>query len=167
VPENLPEPWLRGPISSVSALIAPVLYSFEQAREDLAKHTQELTTEQIWARPAGLPAVGFQLRHIAGSVDRLMSYLSGKQLDEAQLTALRDEMEPGESREALLALLNQVLQSAEEQIRAIDPATLADPRVVGRQRLPTTVAGLMIHIAEHTQRHVGQAITTAKVVLGL
>jgi hypothetical protein len=28
------------------------------------------------------------------------------------------------------------------------------------------VAGLLVHIADHTQRHVGQAITTAKILLG-
>jgi uncharacterized damage-inducible protein DinB len=163
MPETLPEPWLRGPIAGVSPLIAPVLRSLEQAREDLAKHTAELTMEQIWARPAGLPSVGFQLRHIAGSVDRLMTYLQGQSLSEAQLAILKYEMEPGASREELLARVNEVLAEAAARIRAIDPATLADPRVVGRRELPTTVAGLIVHIAEHTQRHVGQAITTAKV----
>jgi uncharacterized damage-inducible protein DinB len=44
----------------------------------------------------------------------------------------------------------------------MDPATLGDARTVGRKRLPTTVIGLLTHIAEHTQRHVGQAIVTAK-----
>jgi len=158
-----PEPWLRSPIPGVSPLIAPVLYSFEQAREDLAKHTAGLTTEQIWARPAGLPSVGFQLRHIAGSVDRLVTYLQGRVLSEAQLATLKIEMEPGASREELLMRVDEVLTAADATLRAIDPATLADPRAVGRQQLPTTVAGLMVHIAEHTQRHVGQAITTAKV----
>jgi hypothetical protein len=51
---------------------------------------------------------------------------------------------------------------AEETIRSIDPATLAEPRAVGRKRLPTTVIGLITHIAEHTQRHLGQAISAAK-----
>jgi len=37
-------------------------------------------------------------------------------------------------------------------------------RTVGRQSLPTTIGALLAHVAEHTQRHVGQAITTAKVV---
>jgi len=37
---------------------------------------------------------------------------------------------------------------------------------VGRAMLPSTVGGLLIHCAEHTQRHVGQAVTTAKVVMG-
>jgi hypothetical protein len=30
--------------------------------------------------------------------------------------------------------------------------------------LPTSVGGLLVHCADHTQRHVGQAVTTAKVV---
>jgi hypothetical protein len=29
------------------------------------------------------------------------------------------------------------------------------------------VGGLLVHIADHTQRHVGQAITTAKIVAGV
>jgi len=161
---ELPEPWLRGPISGVSPLIAPVLCSFEQAREDLEKHTRGLTTEQIWSRPGGVAPVGFQLRHIAGSVDRLMTYLLGKQLDETQMAALARELEPGESLDSLLAQVSKALGAAGEDILRIDPSILTEPRVVGRQRLPTTVAGLMLHIAEHTQRHVGQAITTAKFV---
>jgi len=167
MPELLPEPWLRGPISGVSPLIAPTLYSLEQAIEDLAKHTAGLSPAQIWASPAGLPPVGFQLRHIGGSVDRLVTYLLGGQLSETQLAILKIEMEPGASREELLARVSEVLTEAAATIRAIDPATLSEPRAVGRQKLPTTVAGLIVHIAEHTQRHVGQAITTAKATRAL
>jgi hypothetical protein len=156
------EPWLRGPIPDVSPLIAAVLYAFRQAHEDLATHTEGLTTEQIWARPLGLAPLGFHLRHIAGSVDRLVTYLMGNSLDEAQMAALRTEMEPGESGAALLAAVDRALAVAEARIRTIDPATLAEPRSVGRQQLPTTVIGLLVHIAEHTQRHVGQAISAAK-----
>jgi DinB superfamily len=158
----LPEPWLRGPIPGISPLIAPVLYAFQQAREDLAKHTGGLTADQIWARPLGLAPVGFHLRHIAGSVDRLTTYLLGAQLSEEQMAALNTEMKPGESQEKLLARVNDALARAEERIGSIDPATLAEPRAVGRQQLPTTVIGLLVHIAEHTQRHVGQAIGAAK-----
>jgi hypothetical protein len=39
---------------------------------------------------------------------------------------------------------------------------LPEPREVGRKRLPTTAIGLLTHIAEHTQRHVGQAISASK-----
>jgi uncharacterized damage-inducible protein DinB len=73
------------------------------------------------------------------------------------------EKNPGEpSRDQLLAGLDQAFRDAEAVIRTIDPATLADARTVGRRRLPTTVIGLLTHIAEHTQRHVGQAIAAAK-----
>jgi uncharacterized damage-inducible protein DinB len=138
------------------------MYSFQQAREDLAKHSAGLTDDEVWARPFGLTPLGFHLRHIAGSVDRLTTYLLGSQLDEAQMAALRNEMEPGESLTKLLAEVNESLARAEERIKSIDPAALAEPRKVGRQQLPTTVIGLLVHIAEHTQRHVGQAIGAAK-----
>jgi uncharacterized damage-inducible protein DinB len=154
----LPEPWLRGPIEGAHPLTAPVLYAFQQAREDLAQYTAGLTHEQLWATPHGFGSVGFHLRHIAGSTDRLMTYLQGKQLTADQLAAVAAEHEPSADRDTLLANLDRVFRQAEAVVRSIDPATLADPREVGRQRLPTTVIGLLTHIAEHTQRHVGQAI---------
>jgi uncharacterized damage-inducible protein DinB len=160
--KTLPEPWLRGPIPDISPLITPVLYSFQQAREDLAKHTESLTDNQTWARPFGLAPLGFHLRHIAGSVDRLTTYLTGAQLDDAQMAALKSEMEPGEPLTNLLAQVNESLAQAEERIKSIDPAILPEPRAVGRQQLQTTVIGLLVHVAEHTQRHVGQAISAAK-----
>ena len=139
-----------------------MLYAFQQTREDLARHTAGLTVGQVWARPHGLAPLGFHLRHMAGSVDRLTSYLEGRPLDEGQMAALAAEMEPGAGLEELLAGVDRALRRAEEIIRAIDPATFAEPRWVGRKRLPTTVIGLLVHIAEHTQRHLGQAIGAAQ-----
>lgn len=156
------EPWMRGPLPGIHPLIAPLFYSFQMAREDLAKHTAALTTEQIWATPHGFGAVGFHLRHIAGSTRRLITYVEGQQLSDAQLAALKSEKEPGATREALLAELSAAFEKAEATARALDPARLSDPRGVGRKQLPTTVIGLLVHIAEHTQRHVGQAISAAK-----
>lgn len=160
--QQLPEPWLRGPIEDVDPLLTPILYSFQQAREDLAHHTAGLTTEQIWARPHGFGSVGFHIRHIAGSMDRLMSYLQERALTPEQLAELDREHTPGASREELLAVLDASLSRAEAVVRAIGPESLRDPRAVGRKRLPTTVIGLLTHITEHTQRHVGQAISAAK-----
>ena len=156
------EPWLRGPLAGAGVLVAPVLYGFIQAREDLARHTAGLTTAQVWAHPHGLAPLGFHLRHMAGSVDRLTTYLEGRALSAEQMAALAAEMDAGETLEALLASIDHALARAEAVIRAIDPASFADPRWVGRQRLPTTVIGLLVHIAEHTQRHLGQAIAAAQ-----
>ncbi len=161
--DALPEPWMRGPIAGVHPLLAPVLYSFQMAREDLEKYTAGLLPERIWANPYGLASVGFHIRHLAGSTNRLMTYLQGRELAAAQRDALAAEESPGTlSREQLLAALDLAFRDAEAVIRAMDPATLADARTVGRKRLPTTVIGLLTHIAEHTQRHVGQAIAAAK-----
>jgi uncharacterized damage-inducible protein DinB len=159
----LPEPWLRGPIAGVHPLLAPILYAFEQAREDLARYTEPLTTEQLWASPHGFGSVGFHIRHIAGSTERLMIYMQGRQLTPEQLAEVSAEKEPlPMSRDELLARLDRALRSAGEVVRGLDTAALAEPRFVGRKRLPTSVIGLLTHIAEHTQRHVGQAITMAK-----
>ena len=156
------EPWLRGPIPGIDTFIAPLLYSFQMAREDLAHHTAGLTTEQIWATPHGFGSVGFHLRHIAGSTDRLITYAAGAQLSPVQLAVLKAEKEPGATREMLLAAIDAAFAKAEVTARALDPARLTAPRAVGRKQLPTTVIGLLVHIAEHTQRHVGQAISAAK-----
>ena len=161
--DAFPEPWMRGPIDGVHPFLAPVLYSFQMAREDLDKFTAGLPNAAIWATPHGLTSVGFHVLHIAGSTNRLSTYLQERELTAAQLEALAAEQRPAElSREELLAGLNAAFLDAEAVIRAIDPATLADVRTVGRKHLPTTVIGLLTHIAEHTQRHVGQAIAAAK-----
>jgi uncharacterized damage-inducible protein DinB len=149
------EAWLRGPMEGVDPLIAPVLFTFTQAREDLAKFTKGLTAERIWA--AG---VGFHIRHISRSTDRLVMYLQGKQLSDGQF----GEGEPGASREELLAEMDRVFNRAEAVVRTIDVGTLREAREVGRKKLPTTVIGLLTHIAEHTQRHVGQAISCATLI---
>jgi uncharacterized damage-inducible protein DinB len=164
---RLPEPWLRGPLEQTDPFFAPVLYSFQQAIEDLTEFTEGLSDEETWARPHGLAPVGFQLRHIAGSVDRLLTYALGGSLNDTQLEALKHELDAGEPLRDLLADLRQSLDQAAAAIRGIDPTRLTESRKVGRKELPTTVIGLLVHIAEHTQRHVGQAIVTAKIVRGM
>lgn len=153
---------MRGPIPGIHPLVAPSLYGFQQAREDLAKHTEGLTTGQIWVKPHGFGSVGFHLRHIAGSTDRLATYLERKQLSKDQMEFLGREHEPGAARAELLAEIGAVFERVETLARSLAPERLSEPREVGRKRLPTTVLGLLTHIAEHTQRHVGQAISAAK-----
>jgi hypothetical protein len=53
-----------------------------------------------------------------------------------------------------------------DQLRATPGLSLLDERKVGRAGLPSTVIGLLFHAAEHATRHVGQAITTAKILRG-
>jgi uncharacterized damage-inducible protein DinB len=159
-----PEPWLRGAIPGVEPLVMPLFFTFRQVREDLAAHTAGLTDEDAWRRIGSLPALGFQLRHIAGSVDRLTTYLMGESPSPQQLAFLKHEAIPGASLKDLAAGVEAALHQAEKKIAALDPATIHEPRYIGRKRLPSTVLGLLVHLAEHTQRHLGQAITTAKLL---
>ena len=149
-------------MADVHPLLAPTLYSYTQAREDLAHWTEGFTAEQIWSRPHGLAPLGFQLKHIAGSVERLTAYLSGGELNQQQLDAIQHEMDPAPGREELLQIVDNSFRASEKVILALSPADLSQPRKVGRQHLSTTVGGLLVHLAEHTQRHVGEAIITAK-----
>ena len=142
----------------------PVFFSFAQVREDLAKHTQDITHNQLWHQVIGKHSLGFQLKHIAGSVDRLTTYLMGGQLAPSQLEFLRNEHIPNSDLVALLALVNENLRSAEQQLRQVKPEALFEPRVVGRKLLPTTVMGLIVHVCEHTQRHLGQAILIVRLL---
>jgi hypothetical protein len=164
LPRSRPEPWLRGAIPGVEPLVMAVFFSFVQVREDLAVHTAGLAAEDVWRRVGSLPPLGFQLRHIAGSVDRLTTYLMGETLSPEQLGFLQQEGTPGGGLPDLLAAVDGALRHAETRIATVDRGVIYEPRYIGRKRLPTTVLGLLVHIAEHTQRHLGQAITTAKVL---
>ena len=158
------EPWLSGALTDVDPYLAPVLYSFEMARQDLAVCTEGLTAAQIWARPGGAASIGFHIRHIGGSTDRLLTYAERRQLDASQMAEAQAEAREGASREELLVELGSRLAAAETRVRALDPERFREARSVGRKQLPTTLIGLVVHIAEHTQRHTGQAVTTAKFV---
>ena len=161
----LPEPWLRGTLADVPAVQRAVLHALELAKEDLGKWCGSLGDAELNARPGNIAPVAFHIRHIARSIDRLLTYAEGKELSAAQMDALRGELDPGADRDELFAELAGALEKGAPRVRAFDASQLEESRAVGKRRLPTTVGGLLVHIAEHTQRHVGQAITTAKVVV--
>lgn len=156
------EPWLSGSVPHPDPIIRAVLHSFEQVRHDLAKWTAGISDSRVWESLGSVAPLGFQLRHIAGSVDRLTAYALGQQLSAEQLAALRAENEPGASLDELLREVDDALSRAGAAIASLTHH--ADPRFVGRKQLPTTVGGLLVHIAEHTQRHLGEAIVTCKLL---
>ena len=159
-----PEPWLRATLTDVPAVQRGVLHALELAREDIERWTADLSDIEMNARPAGIASVAFHLRHIARSLDRLLTYAENQQLSSEQLVALKTESETGAKKDELWEELNSALAKSAGRIRAFSPAELEHPRHVGRKQLPTTVGGLLVHVADHTQRHVGQAITTARIV---
>lgn len=161
----VPEPWLRGSLADVPVLTRAVLHALQLAAEDVEKWCGNLTDEELNARPGGIAPVAFHLRHIVRSADRLLTYAEGRQLSPEQIAALKSELEAGAGRQALFTEFRTGLKSAEARVRAFSPTQFDEPRKVGKQQLPTTAGSLLIHVADHTQRHAGQAITTSKVVL--
>ncbi len=159
----MPEPWLRGTLGEFDAVKRQVLHALELAEEDVVRWCAGLSAAEMEARPYGVASVGFHLRHIARSLDRLLTYAEGRQLTEAQRDELGSEMRGGPALEELRA----GVEAARRRVTAIDPGTYEEWRGVGREQLPSTVGGLLVHVAEHTQRHVGQAVTTAQVVVGM
>lgn len=158
--------WLRGPVPGIDPMLMPAAHALLQAREDIEKLAGTLDDERMWRRPGGAAAAGFHLQHLAGSLDRLFTYARGAALDETQRHELRAEGTPAPAAQ-LLERAYRTIDRALDQLRSTPPATLFDTREVGRARLPATVIGLLFHGAEHTTRHVGQLITTLKVIEGL
>lgn len=159
------EPWLRGTLTAVSAVHRAVLHALELAEEDLTKWCAGLSDAELNERPLGLPPVAFQLRHIARSLDRLLTYTENAQLSSEQIAALKSETDDGATREELFDEFTAAIQLSAKRVRELASVDLDQPRAVGKKQLPTSVGGLLVHVADHTQRHVGQAITTAKVLL--
>ena len=149
------EPWLRGPIPGMPAMIMPAAHALMQAAEDIPRAVEGLTNEQLWALPGGAAAVGFHLRHLGGSIDRLLTYARGEMLTDAQMARLEAEIEDdGRSAEELAREALAAIERGISAMRETPPGIYLETRGVGRRRLPTTVLGLLVHIAEHTQRHV-------------
>jgi uncharacterized damage-inducible protein DinB len=163
--EKLPEPWLRGTLTEVPPVLRAVLHALELCWNDVQRFCEGLSGEELNTRPFGLPPVAFHLKHIARSTDRLLSYAEGRALSDDQLAAKQSELDATSTREQLFSELDAALKRSAARIRGFSPSRLDEVRLVGQKQLPTTVAGLLVHVADHMQRHVGQAVTTSKIVL--
>lgn len=145
------EPWLTGSIEGYDPVISHLLRSAEQIRREVAHWFGNIPEPELWRTEAG-----FHLKHLAGSTNRLCTYLKGGSLEHLKLQHEHIPT-PGVLDEIAAALTNY-----EELLKKVDPKDFPTPRYVGRQRLQVTLASLAIHIAEHAQRHLGQAIAAAK-----
>lgn len=160
------EPWLRGTETEVPAVGRAVLHALQLAEEDLRKWCGNLSDADVNAQPAGAAPIAFHILHLSRSLDRLLTYAEGRTLDEEQMARLRTELDPDATRDELFTELTAALADAVTRVRALAITNLEEARFVGKKQLPTTVGGLLVHVADHTQRHTGQATTTARIVAG-
>ena len=164
-----PEPWLRGPVDGFEPLLMPVVHALIQVREDVENLVARVPAEHTWER-----------RRRSG-VDRVpraaprrrarpaLHLCRGEALSDTQKAAMRAEgdlVDPAPSLADVAADMNASIERALEQLRTTTRDDLRTARTVGRAGLPTTTLGLLFHAAEHSTRHAGQAISTAKILAG-
>jgi uncharacterized damage-inducible protein DinB len=142
-----------------------VIHALELAREDVERWCGHLTDEEWNQRPQGMAPAAFHVRHIARSIDRLLTYAEGEQLSSGQLELMKVEMDQRAKGSEILAEFETALVDAEKRIRAFAGSDLEARRALGRKALPTSVAGLLVHVADHTSRHVGQVVITARLAV--
>ncbi|MBO9571094.1 MAG: DinB family protein [Chitinophagaceae bacterium] len=163
---NQPEFWLRGPVKDVPALLQPVAHALLQADDEIKTALASFPQDKLWNKPAGVASVGFHLQHIPGVLDRLFTYAVGGQLSFEQLKYLSEEGLENESLKlnTLLDHLSAHISLSINKLKEFREEELASFRGVGRKQLPSTLLGLLFHSAEHTMRHTGQLIVTAKIL---
>lgn len=162
-----PEVWLRGALVGFPPLLQPLAHSLLQCQEEVHSTLSGLSPEQIARHVAGAASVEYHVRHAIGSLDRLFTYARGESLSAAQLASLAGEKHTSDETldaDRLSADFDDAVERALDQLRGTADSSLLEARVVGRAKLPSTVIGLLFHAAEHTQRHVGQMATTAKII---
>jgi uncharacterized damage-inducible protein DinB len=165
--ENNTEAWLRGPIDGVPLLLQPVAHALTQANDEIQTIMMDFPEDKLWEQPADVASVAFHLQHIPGVLDRLFSYSQGLPITNAQLKYLSEEGLENASikKDLLLADLSEKIKRSIEYLRTLDPQSLTHERTVGRKKLPSTVLGLLFHAAEHTMRHTGQLLVTARFLM--
>jgi hypothetical protein len=149
------EVWLRGPVDGIAPVLQPAAHAIIQVGEDVLPLVADLTPDQLWARPAGVAAIGYHLLHLPGSLDRLLTYSRGAVLNPQQLKDLTA---------TLVARFAAGIEASIAYLRTVREADVLTPREVGRKRLPSTTLGLIFHAAEHSSRHAGQIVTLSKLV---
>ena len=162
--EKQEEVWLRGPLTGVPALLQPVAHTLRQAQEEVHRYTTNFPDELLNEQPAGVASVGFHLQHLRGVLDRLFTYARGEALSDTQFIELQNEGQTEETIEDLVRAFDRQIERAIQQLQSTSEASLTEARGVGRAQLPSTVLGLLFHAAEHTMRHVGQLLVTARIV---
>lgn len=160
------EYWLSGPVAGVPDLVQPVAHALLQVQKELHETLSDFDDHKLWLRPNNIASVGFHLKHLAGVLERLFTYAKGNQLTDSQLVFLRNEgleNTNASTKELLIAFDSQV-EIALFQLKNTKPETLTEVRYVGRKMIPSTVMGLLFHAAEHSMRHYGQLLVTAKLL---
>ena len=164
--EQKTEFWLSGPVPGIIPVLQPIAHAILQAQREVGDALQGFPDTLLWQRPGGAASVAFHLQHLSGVLDRLFTYARGELLSTSQFDALRKEGKEDKNinLDDLLQELNKQVTAAIDQLKDTREGSVFETRYVGRKQIPSNVLGLLFHAAEHTQRHTGQLLVTAKVL---
>lgn len=154
--------WLRGPVPGIIDVLQPAAHALLQTNKELIEYTKNFPDDKLWKQSGGRASVGFHMQHIAGVLDRMLTYSKGESLSKEQFNFLKNEGVANDAInvENLQNYFFDMLTKALDYFKTITEEELKEKRSVGRKKLPSTVIGLLFHAAEHSQRHVGQLLVT-------
>lgn len=159
------EPWLRPTHRELPAVVRAVVHALELAQEDVLRWCEYLTNDEWNMQPFELASVAWQVRHLTRSVDRLLTYAEGGQLNPAQLEAAAQEGADTLEGHELLREFEATVEEAKQRLTALREVDLESVRRIGRKAMEVTLGGLLVHLAEHAARHTGQVIVAAKLAV--
>jgi len=161
-----PEYWLSGPVPDVPPLLQPAAHALLQSVREIKTYLTDFPEDKLWENPFGRASVGFHLRHMTGVLDRMLTYADKKALTEEQFHFLKNENngEGAPSSQQLISDFEAKVNQALSYFKNTPESILTEERFVGRKKMPSTVIGLLFHVAEHSQRHVGQLLVTVSAV---
>lgn len=123
---------------------------------------ERLTDDQVWWRPnEASNSIGNLMLHLSGNVTQWIVGGVGGQPVTRDRQREFDERTPI-PRSELLAALSRAVESAVRILDVLDPAVLAERRVI--QGMDVTVMHAVYHVVEHFSMHTGQILMLTKML---
>jgi len=123
---------------------------------------ERLTDDQVWWRPnEASNSIGNLMLHLSGNVTQWIEGGVGGQPVTRDRQREFDERTPI-PRSELLAALSRAVESAVRILDELDPAALAERRVI--QGMDVTVMHAVYHVVEHFSMHTGQILMLTKML---
>lgn len=151
-------------LSAVDAVTHEWSVLLDTALDRIRHCVGQLSYEELWWRPAeGMNSVGILLRHLRGNLKQWI--VEGvPQLNGSRDRAAEFESPEQQTAELLLDDLSQVCAAAQEVIRSLDDAMLAEQRQI--QGFDVTVSGAVMHSVPHFVGHTHQIVQLTRMQLG-
>ncbi len=123
---------------------------------------ERLTDDQVWWRPnKASNSIGNLMLHLSGNVTQwIVRGVGGQPVTRDRQREFNERTVI--PRSELLATLSSAVESAVRVLDGLDPAALAERRVI--QGMDVTVMHAVYHVVEHFSMHTGQILVLTKML---